>query len=97
MTRTDSPFGKKIDQEGREKEGRKRPKKRKKREGGGEERIRERQQKEEKGGPAGRENDEEREPGNGPRGPNRKRGKSTGKYVVDSAERRPKAKWNSVR
>ena len=35
--------------------------------------------------------------GHGPWGPNRKRGKSTGKYVVDSAERRPKAKWNSVR
>lgn len=45
----------------------------------------------------GSKDDEQREPGYGSWGPNRKRGKSTGKYVVDSAERRPKAKWNSVR
>lgn len=70
-----------------------RPKKKRER---GEEEELGRGNKTKKRGPGG-ENDEQREPGNGPRGPNRKRGKSTGKYVVDSAERRPKAKWNSVR
>lgn len=82
-------------QKDRSKEEREKKEVEKERERGEEEELG-RGNKTKKRGPGG-ENDEQREQGNGPRGPNRKRGKSTGKYVVDSAERRPKAKWNSVR